>query len=129
MAAANEHAVAAVHYGVLGVELAVGLFEGLGDTGYTLDDVHGLQEKGVDGGGVANDAYHGLVVALAHVGRKAFAFQPGHKMVQLLWRGGLFDYGYHQSGSSRVSSSGLSSSGLYMAMQRFLKFAQAFKKA
>ena len=76
--------MAAVNDRVLRMELTVGLLEGLGDTLDALDDVHGLEEEGIDARRVADDADDRLVVALAHIGLVAAALDPGDEMGQLL---------------------------------------------
>ena len=68
VAAAEQHAVPAVHHGVGGMEFAVRLLEGLGDALHALHDVHGLEQERVDLGGVSHEADDGLVLAVAHVG-------------------------------------------------------------
>lgn len=55
--------MAAVDDGVLGVELAVGALERLGDALHALDDIHGLEQERVDLGRVAHQADDGLVLA------------------------------------------------------------------
>ena len=75
--------MAAVDDGVLGVELAVGLLEGLGDALDALDDVHGLEQEGVDLRGVADDADDGLVFATADVGGVAATFDPVDEVLEL----------------------------------------------
>ena len=76
MAAADLDTVSAIDDGVLGMELAVGLLEGLGDALYAFNDVHRLKQEGIDLGGVSHQADDGLVLALTIVSLKALLFDP-----------------------------------------------------
>jgi len=87
----DEHAVTAVNHGVVGVELAVGLLEGLGDALDAFDDVHALEQEGVDLGGVTDDADDGLVVTLRDVRLEATSLDPRDEMIELVLRGGFLD--------------------------------------
>ena len=85
----------AVDDGVLGMELAVRLLEGLGDTLDPLDDGHGLEQEGVDLRGVADDANDRLVVALRHVRLEAASLDPRYNVSELLLSRRLLDHRYH----------------------------------
>jgi len=90
-AAAHFHAMPAVHDRVERVELAVGALEGLGDALDSLDDVHALDEVGVNLGRVAHEADDRGVVTLRDVGGQALALDPAHEMVYLLRRCRVLD--------------------------------------
>ena len=81
--------MAAVDDGVLGVELAVGTLERLGDALHTLDDVHGLEEERVDLGRIAHQADNGLVLAARHVGFETLLLNPADDVADGLIAGAL----------------------------------------
>ena len=86
-----EEVSAHVHDGVFGVELAVGVLEGLLYAFDVLDDVEGTDEVLVHDGGVADESHDGGVVALAHVDVEAQPLDPLDKVVHLLFIGVVFD--------------------------------------
>ena len=81
--------MAAVDDGVLGVELAVGALERLGDALHALDDVHGLEQERVDLGGVSHETDNGLVLTARDVGLQAFFLNPADDMADGLVTGAL----------------------------------------
>ncbi len=89
LVAAYMYAVAAVDDGVLGVELAVGALERLGDALHTLDDVHGLEQERVDLGRVAHQADDGLVLAARDVGLESLFLDPADDVADGLVAGAL----------------------------------------
>ena len=95
MTAAHEHAVPAVDDGVLRVELPVGELVGLRDALDPVDDVHALEQEGVDARRVSDDAYDGLVVALGDVGLEAPVLDPADEVVELLCGCRVLDYCDH----------------------------------
>ncbi len=94
-AIADIHAEAAGDDGILRMELAVRLLVGLGDALDAVDDVHGLEQEGIDLRGVADDADDGLVLAFGDVGPESPVLDPGHEMGQLLLGGALLHDCYH----------------------------------
>ena len=86
---ADFDAVAAVDDGVLGVELAVGTLERLGDALHALDDVHGLEQERVDLGRVAHQADDGLILAARDIGLQALFLNPADDMADGLVAGAL----------------------------------------
>lgn len=87
--AADLDAVAAVDDGVLGVELAVGALEWLGDALHALDDIHGLEQERVDLGRIAHQADDGLVLAARDIGLQALFLNPADDMADGLVAGAL----------------------------------------
>ena len=124
VAAAHLDAEAAVYDGVLWVELAVGLLEGLGHALDALDDVHALEQERVDLRGVADDADDGLVLAARDVGLEPAVLDPLNEMPELLLRGRALDDCYHVSLLllwSRISFAMLSQANFYDLRPRRLE--------
>ena len=86
---ADFDAVAAVDDGVLGVELAVGALERLGDALYALDDVHRLEQERVDLGRIAHQADDRLVLAARDIGLQTLFLNPADDMADGLVAGAL----------------------------------------
>ena len=102
MAAADLHA-AHVHHGVLGVELAVGVFKGLLDALHVLHDIQGAHHIHIHLRGVAHQADDGLLGAYGDMGLHAQGFQPGREVFQLFGVGIFFQQYYHDVSPPKFS--------------------------
>lgn len=80
LVAADLDAVTAVDDGVLGVELAVGALERLGDALHALDDIHGLEQERVDLGRIAHQADNRLILAARDI-----VFRPFFSTQLTIW--------------------------------------------
>lgn len=89
LVAADFDAVAAVDDGVLGVELAVGALERLGDALHALDDIHGLEQERVDLGRIAHQADDRLVLAARDIGLQPLFLNPADDMAYGIVAGAL----------------------------------------
>ena len=87
--------MAAVDDGVLRVELAVCLLEGLCHALNALDDVHALEEEGINLGGVADNADDRLFLAGGDVRLIAAILNPLDEVAELLRGGGVLYDGDH----------------------------------
>jgi hypothetical protein len=85
--ASADHDATAVHDRVGRVKFAVCFFEGFRHALNALDDVHGLEQKRVDLGGVAHEPDDGLVLAAAYVRRETLALDPGDDTGYGVFRG------------------------------------------
>ena len=74
---------------------AVGPLEGLGHALDVVDDVHALDEIGVDLGGVADEADDGDVLALGDVGLEALGLDPVDELVDLAVGGAAVECNNH----------------------------------
>ena len=98
--AAADLGVAHLHYGVLGVELAVGILVGLLDPLDVLHDVQRGDQVNVQLGSVAHQAQDGVGLTDAGVDDDALFLKPGDKTFQLVPVGVLFENDDHDSSSS-----------------------------
>ena len=77
------------------MEFPVGVFEGFLDAFHILHNVHGPDHIHVHFGGVAHQAYNGLLGAYGDVRGDAHALKPGGQTVQLLLGGVFLEKHYH----------------------------------
>ena len=81
--------------GVLGVELAVGVFEGFLYAPHGLDDVQRTQKVDIHHRSVAYEPHDGGVRAAAHVDIQPQPLYPADEVVHLFFVGIVLDYDYH----------------------------------
>ena len=89
--------VAHLHDHVVGMELAVAALEGLCHALDGVDDAQTLDQVHVDARRVADQAQHGLVLALGDVHAKALIFEPVDKLLALVLFCATLEYDDHNN--------------------------------
>ena len=93
--AAADLGVAHLHYGILRVELAVGVFVGFLDPLHVLHDIQGGDQVDIQLGGVAYQAQNGMGLADAGVDGDTLLLEPGDQTLKLVTVGVVFQYDDH----------------------------------